>query len=247
MNKATATAQKESATITVNDLGLDDNSGMDDELQALLNDVSATDENIEEIVEEVGSEVVEDAVEKLEAKETAVSKKKRAVKAKAKKPVEAKAPKAEKEPKTPHVSLAHMKASDAIRTILGANLNQALVLDDTEKATDANTDKHLSAIDSLAKKTRAKAVNLIKFMYGTGKLECYTQQALSLLFSKGEMTSEDLRNSYLARPYGKGTASAQSSQLMSLLPALNIAERDGKGLVLNNDNPLVGKLKTVIS
>jgi hypothetical protein len=53
------------------------------------------------------------------------------------------------------------------------------------------------------------------------------------------MSGVDLKNKYLSRPYSPGTASAQSSQMMQLLPALQIATRVGNTLELNEDSPLL--------
>ncbi|HDC4315859.1 TPA: hypothetical protein O8U22_003958 [Enterobacter kobei] len=47
--------------------------------------------------------------------------------------------------------------------------------------------------------------------------------------------------SYPEKPYPVGTASTQAGQMMTVFPALGIAEKDGKSLTLNADSPIVKK------
>ena len=58
-----------------------------------------------------------------------------------------------------------------------------------------------------------------------------------------QMKVQGIKDAFEAhRPYGAGTLSAQSSQMMSLLPAMGIAERMGNVLKLNVDSKVLAEL-----
>ena len=78
-----------------------------------------------------------------------------------------------------------------------------------------------------------------------GKLpSSYTVTTLKALRTAGEITSKDLVATMMSTPVragtmmSEGTARAQSSQMMLLLPSLKIAKRDGSKLILNKDSTL---------
>lgn len=94
-------------------------------------------------------------------------------------------------------------------------------------------------------KVREKATNLIKVIGGSGKLSNYTEIALRKLFADGSTTCKALTE-LLATSYDIGTARAQASQMVMLLPALKIAHGNAKGLTVNENSKLVPALKTVL-
>ena len=96
----------------------------------------------------------------------------------------------------------------------------------------------LTALDGLAKKVKEKAVNAMECAKKGTAPSVYTQRALAILKEKGSMTAAELKADYLARPYSEGTASAQTSQMMIVLPALKIATRAGNTLTLNPESTL---------
>lgn len=104
---------------------------------------------------------------------------------------------------------------------------------------NAAVDELLAAVDGLAKKVREKAINTFQAVAGQAQLSIYTQTALNLLKEKGEFSCTDLKNVYLKRPYSPGTSSAQSSQMMMLLPTLGVATRSGNLLVAREDSVLL--------
>lgn len=145
-------------------------------------------------------------------------------------------------PKRP--SLSGMPPSAALHTALGNKVYDYCVVNPKMQAMDAEARKVAineflaNDVDTLAKKVKEKAINVFLALSGQATLSVYTRIALKLLKDKGEFTGADLKAKYLTRPYSPGTSSAQSSQMMMLLPALQIAERKGNLLVLNEDSPI---------
>jgi hypothetical protein len=145
-------------------------------------------------------------------------------------------------------SLSGMLPSVALRTALGDRMyklcivsNKQASMIDSER--NAAIDDYLTGeLDVLAKKVKEKAINAFQSACGQSSLSVFTQIAIDLLKDKGVLTGADIKNRYLARPYSPGTASAQSSQLMQLLPVLGIAKRSGNTLELNVDSPLLALL-----
>jgi len=145
-------------------------------------------------------------------------------------------------------SLSGMLPSVALRTALGDRLYTLCAVSDKQASTidserNAAIDDYLTGeLDVLAKKVKEKAINAFQSACGQASLSVFTQIAIDLLKDKGVLTGADIKNRYLARPYSPGTASAQSSQLMQLLPVLGIAKRSGNTLELNTDSPLLALL-----
>lgn len=138
-------------------------------------------------------------------------------------------------------STASMKKSEAVVHKLGDSRYEVLILDTAMAGLDkAELEKQVDAFvegfDNLAKKVGEKALNVACSLNNTDKLSVYTQIAIELLKEKGEMTTNDLRQKYLERPYSAGTSSAQSSQMFQLLPYFKIAHRSGNSLILNPDS-----------
>jgi hypothetical protein len=145
-------------------------------------------------------------------------------------------------------SLSGMLPSVALRTALGDRLYTLCAVSDKQASTidserNAAIDDYLTGeLDVLAKKVKEKAINAFQSACGQASLSVFTQIAIDLLKDKGVLTGADIKNRYLARPYSPGTASAQSSQLMQLLPVLGIAKRSGNTLELNTDSPMLALL-----
>jgi hypothetical protein len=108
--------------------------------------------------------------------------------------------------------------------------------------------ERLSGLDDLPKKVGEKAVNLIAHLGGGAKLSCYTEIAIKMLVSKGELTSKELIDRYIARPYSEGTSRSQCGQMMQLLPALGLADRTTRGsLTLRKDSVIAKQLSDAFS
>ena len=155
-----------------------------------------------------------------------------------------------KAPVTKRISTAGMAKSEALATALGDKLDTLLMVDSDDLALpeDQQFDKRialLEKIDGLPKKIGEKATNLFAHVSKGAQLSNYTRIAINFLLTNGEMTSKQLKDTYLARPYSEGTASSQTTQLMNLLPALGIAKKEAGKLVVNPTStlfPLLTKL-----
>ncbi|ATW58035.1 hypothetical protein CNR34_00102 [Pseudomonas phage nickie] len=148
-----------------------------------------------------------------------------------------------KAPVTKRISTAGMAKSEALATALGDKLDTLLMVDSDDLAlpADEQFDKRialLERIDGLPKKIGEKATNLFAHVSKGAQLSNYTKIAINLLAANGEMTSKQLKDTYLARPYSEGTASSQTTQLMNLLPALGIAKKEAGKLVVNPTSTL---------
>lgn len=148
------------------------------------------------------------------------------------------------EPKK-RLSLGGMLPSEALEKAFGDKRYEYCVTTKEQAGMDESTrkaaiDAYLTdQLDTLAKKVREKVINAFQYIGGSATLSVYTVTALNLLKEKGEFTLPELKNVYLDHPYSPGTASAQGSQMMKLLPALNVAQREGNKLVLIEDAPLL--------
>ncbi|UIS24661.1 hypothetical protein S21ZY_099 [Pseudomonas phage ZY21] len=159
-------------------------------------------------------------------------------------------PAKKKAPATKRISTAGMAKSEALATALGDKLDTLLMVDSNDLAlpADEQFDKRialLEKIDGLPKKIGEKATNLFAHVSKGAQLSNYTRIAINFLLTNGEMTSKQLKDTYLARPYSEGTASSQTTQLMNLLPALGIAKKEAGKLVVNPTStlfPLLTKL-----
>ena len=226
---------------------------LDAELEELLNAVEPEADAPEEktIIEEPSEAEVEAAVVEVEATEARAeaheAQPAEEQKAKIEEP-DAKAKK--KKTASTRVSLIGMSVSKAIQTVCGSGWRGFMALESTDLDEDGNVrnevvTSRLKAFDGLAKKQGQKAINTFKWLSNGNKLEGYVAQALALIVDKGEMTSNDLREHYLAHPYSQGTANSQTNQIMSLFPVLGIATRDSKSLTLNPNSTIVEHYKTV--
>lgn len=111
------------------------------------------------------------------------------------------------------------------------------LLDTTEQKLHADIIKNAAA---LAIKPADKAVNLFGWLKGKCDLSVYTHMALKHMIAQGgDATSKSLAAYYEARPLGKSTALAQTNQIMSLFPALGIAQRNGSALKINEKSEFV--------
>lgn len=143
----------------------------------------------------------------------------------------------EKKAKVTRPRVHHSTPGDALLAITSDPGNFAFSVSDdpSEKARDEFIAK-LNDRKTTAKKVAEKVINFYHSTFGSAHLSNYTQIAVDALRAKKELTSAELIALYEARPYSKGTARAQSSQMMQLLPMLGIAKRDGKKLVLNDES-----------
>lgn len=201
----------------------------DAELEALLALES------EEVVEETASVVMENAAETVE--ETAASPKNVGKKPKAAKPS--------------RVSTKGMKNSDAIKAILGADYQDFLVFRSSEaKLTDgeraALADKRLAEFDSVKHvKMAKKCLNVFEWIKTGRSMTTFVKLGLDALISKGSLSTKDLKQVYLDRPYQDKTASSVSSQMARVLCIFGIADRDADGkLTLSDDSSIAALYKS---
>lgn len=160
----------------------------------------------------------------------------------------------EKAPKMKARAHGSSKPSDALVARLGSvkaveSHLRISTEDDTLSADELNRvmKERMSEIDALPKKVGEKAVNLIAHLAGGASLSCYTQIALDMLLANGRLTSKELVERYMARPYSEGTSRSQCGQIMQLLPAMGIAERINTGtLELVKDSPVAAALSSAM-
>ena len=136
-----------------------------------------------------------------------------------------------------------VKPSEALKVRLGGiEAVQSTLIHSPEDAKldaaelQAKIEERMAQIDSAPKKVGEKLVNAYAHLNGHAALSVYTELALEILLTKGECTSDDIFNRYLARPNSEGTSRSQSGQQMALLPLMGVAERSGKHLTLIKDS-----------
>lgn len=96
-------------------------------------------------------------------------------------------------------------------------------------------------------KAMDKVQNVMAWSQGLAELSVYTVISVSHLINAGATDTAGLRlamMSYPEKPYPSSTASAQAGQMMSILPVLGMAIKDGKTLSINEKSPLVKKFKS---
>lgn len=153
--------------------------------------------------------------------------------------------KPKKAPVTRRINSKGMSKADALVKALGSKLNDYLTLNNADAMLDASAlqakvDAKLQEIEGLPVKIQEKVVNFYAHLVNGAALSNYTRMALELLVKQGELTSKQLRDAYIARPYSQGTANSQTTQLMKLLPTLGLATREANGrLVANPDSTLL--------
>lgn len=136
------------------------------------------------------------------------------------------------QPKSKRASTKGMKPSEQI----AAKLNPGDVIDGLVIDQD-----FLDAVDAEPKKVAEKIVNAIHSINNGVNISVYTQIAAKFLKEHGSVTLTELRNHYTSggkRPYSLGTAGAQSSQMMRVLPMLNVATRNGSILTWVENSPV---------
>jgi hypothetical protein len=156
--------------------------------------------------------------------------------------------------KVPKTDTSGMKPSNIIDLKIGANFKSLAILNEGDEALegkklDSHIESILKSMDELPKKVGEKAVNVFLHLQNGIELSVYTQDAIMFLKDNGTMTKAELHDFYAAektgvrnKPYSKGTAGAQSSQMMKLLPFLGIADRSEMALTLNEDSILAQML-----
>ncbi|EOG9764186.1 hypothetical protein ACLMPH_002006 [Acinetobacter baumannii] len=92
------------------------------------------------------------------------------------------------------------------------------------------------------KKVAEKIVQLFTWLKNGGELNVVMHRTFGVLLKDGYITTKKTGNLYsnlLAKPYSPGTASAQSGQMMQMLPMLKIALKDEQGRLVPNPNSLL--------
>lgn len=156
------------------------------------------------------------------------------------------------EPKKTRPSIIGLSRTEALAHLSGAKFDDLLLtlrthtaLSDEDKMT-VRTDL-LAEIEILPKKINEKVQNLFSHLSRGVALSNYTRIAIALLMNTGELTSKSLKEAYIARHYGDGTASSQTTQMMKLLPVLNIARKEAGKLVPNTDSAILALIPADIS
>lgn len=140
--------------------------------------------------------------------------------------------------RAPRVSrAAGAKSSSVLGSVMTEDaLLKAACLVEGDTESPETTDALKTTVDGLAKKVGDKAVNLLRYQNEPKKLQNYTRVGLEYLLSNGSASSKDLTELLQKRGYTIGTARSQANQLMSLLPALKVADKMGRGLTVNSQS-----------
>lgn len=105
----------------------------------------------------------------------------------------------------------------------------------------------MKAYNDCPVKAMDKAQNFMAWHQGMAEMSVYTTIVITHLINNGTSDTAGIRLAMMnnpTKPYPAPTASTQAGQMMSVLPALGIATKDGKTLTLNPDSPLVQKFKS---
>ena len=165
-------------------------------------------------------------------------------------------PKPPKEPAAPRITYVGHKASEVLNARLGGKVGEMLILEAEDitlepSALEAKQAELLALLnkrpgtgegDSTQKKVAEKVVMLFSWLKNGGGLNKVMDITLRTLIRDGEIISGEkgnLHKELLAKPYSKGTANAQSGQMMAMLPMLKIATKADKGKLVLNPNSLV--------
>lgn len=95
-------------------------------------------------------------------------------------------------------------------------------------------------------KAMDKVQNVMAWSQGLAELSVYTVISVTHLINSGTSDTAGFRLAMMSnpeKPYPSSTASAQAGQMMSILPVLGMATKEGKMLTLNQESPLVKKFK----
>ncbi|HBQ3760398.1 TPA: hypothetical protein L7Z86_004417 [Klebsiella quasipneumoniae subsp. similipneumoniae] len=107
----------------------------------------------------------------------------------------------------------------------------------------------MDAYNACPVKAMDKVQNFMAWSQGLAELSVYTQISVTHLINAGTSDTAGFRLAMMSnptKPYPSSTASAQAGQMMSILPVLGMAIKDGKTLTLNEDSPLVKKFRREI-
>ena len=91
-----------------------------------------------------------------------------------------------------------------------------------------------------------KVQNVMAWSQGLSDLSVYTIISVTHLVKTGSTDTAGFRLAMMSnpdKPYPSSTASAQAGQMMSILPVLGMATKDGKVLRINEESPLIKKFK----
>ncbi|MEO9497626.1 MAG: hypothetical protein ABJG42_24345 [Vibrio splendidus] len=158
-----------------------------------------------------------------------------------------KSPKKETTPRGPSVS--GMSKSEALNVKLGTAGRKFLVLDSDMSDMDSDEqgeaiDAIIAKVDGLPKKVGEKVLNFMQHLNSGVNLSVYSQIAIDVLVEKGTISVPELRAKYEEK-YSKGTASAQSSQLIQVIKFLKLGvPQDGNKVAINDDSLLINNFIT---
>lgn len=122
--------------------------------------------------------------------------------------------------------------SEAFKDRVAQERAQEILGDDFEEI--------VQAMDTAPKKVGEKVYNALCFIAGRGKLSNYTVMALEALREEKTLSSADMLKLYM-KEYVDTTARSQAQQMMTALPILKLAQRDGDKLVF-----IDGKMDAII-
>ncbi|HHT4259170.1 TPA: hypothetical protein ACTYZB_004837 [Klebsiella variicola] len=105
----------------------------------------------------------------------------------------------------------------------------------------------MDGYNSCPVKAMDKVQNVMAWSQGLAELSIYTKISLCHLVNAGTSDTAGFRLAMMSnpeKPYPASTASTQAGQMMSILPVLGMAEKNGKSLTINEKSPLIKKFKS---
>lgn len=174
-------------------------------------------------------------------------------------PAETTEPKAEpkeKSPTTYRTTYQNSKRSAVLLDRLGGDTSEiVLEFDDVDLPAEQLKEKQQQFLrllnnqptltaggQTVQKKVAEKVVILFTMFKRGGKWNEVMYRTFSLLLTDGYIQSGDNGNlvqNLKSKPYSPATARAQAGQMMQLLPLLKIANEDGKGRLVPNENSTI--------
>ncbi len=143
---------------------------------------------------------------------------------------------------------AGAKAFDVLKGAMNDDeLQKAAMLVSGDADDPALVDALRDTVNGLAKKVGDKATNLLRHAGNPAKLQKFTSIGLNYLREKGSFSSKDLVDHYQTQGYTIGTARSQANQIMTLLPALKVAEKSGRVLTKREDSSLLASYEGALS
>lgn len=141
---------------------------------------------------------------------------------------------------------AGRSASRAVRDLSSVSPEHFVLTGDASSMTDEDLATNKAQVIGLRPaqvKVAEKFDNIFTAKASGRAPSKYTMIAFSLLEKNGTVTGTEITAAFTASGLADGTARSQSGQMMALLPAIGVADRNMKSLTLRSDSNIAAYLK----